>query len=210
MAKHPAPMPTLLNPAPNWEPERSDFIILWHGCTAVDKASIEKGIDLAFSEPNTDFGRGFYTTTLEQQARHFAWERFYAWRMKNPNGPINAPVVLRFRVPRHASAAHDAVGLTYGLDELSSLQFVRAAYDSEDYWSFVQHCRKSTDTDPRDHERPPTGWYELVSGPVAAFWRQRVAMHDAEQFSFHKGGGITLLNALVKKNAPHYRSIPVQ
>jgi hypothetical protein len=34
-----------------------------------------------------------------------------------------------------------------------------------------------------DHKRPPKGWYQLVSGPVAAFWKQRVAMVEADQFS---------------------------
>lgn len=47
-----------------------------------------------------------------------------------------------------------------------------------------------------DHKRDPGGWYELVSGPVAAFWEQRVAMEDSDQFSFH-GEGIRVLNALI-------------
>jgi hypothetical protein len=37
-----------------------------------------------------------------------------------------------------------------------------------------------------------------LSGPVAAFWKQRVAMDDADQFSFHKGGTY-LMNELIKK-----------
>jgi len=28
-------------------------------------------------------------------------------------------------------------------------------------------------------------WYDTASGPVAAFWEQRVAMQGADQFSFH-------------------------
>jgi hypothetical protein len=39
-------MPPILNPAPLWQPDRSEFLVLWHGCTAFDKADIEKnGID---------------------------------------------------------------------------------------------------------------------------------------------------------------------
>ncbi len=38
----------------------------------------------------------------------------------------------------------------------------------------------------------------MVSGPVAAFWKQRVAMNDADQVSFHEGGTY-LLQALIDK-----------
>lgn len=89
-----------------------------------------------------------------------------------------------------------------GLDKLLSLHFVRDDYDNDDFWSLVQHCRGSVPADPsrgiaevvRDHRRPPTGWYQLVSGPVSAFWTQRAAMAGADPFSFHEGG-IDLLNA---------------
>src|SRR5207253_3837631 len=33
--------------------------------------------DLTAGRVDRDFGRGFYTTTLEKQARHWAWLRFY-------------------------------------------------------------------------------------------------------------------------------------
>jgi hypothetical protein len=42
-------------------------------------------------------------------------------------------------------------------------------------------------------------WYNLVSGPVAAFWDQRVAMDDADQFSFHAKRSIDILNALINQ-----------
>lgn len=192
-------MPPLLNAAPPWQPPLSEYLVLWHGCTAFDKNNIERpgGIDLKYCAVNTDFGRGFYTTTLERQARHWAWDRFFDWQRKYPSKTGNQPVVLRFRVPRYGSS---------GLDRLLSLAFVRGAYGNEDYWSLVQHCRQSIPGDPakgikevmHDHRRPPGGWYQFVCGPVAAFWEQRVAMDDSDQFSFH-ADGIDVLNELIKR-----------
>ena len=53
-----------------------------------------------------------------------------------------------------------------------------------------------------DHRGPvfqPDGtrWYEVACGPVAAFWRQRHAMQDADQFSFRTAGGVSLLQRLI-------------
>jgi hypothetical protein len=182
----------VLHPAPPWQPALSDYQILWHGCTALDKNGIEKsGIDLTRCAVDSDFGRGFYTTTLERQARQWAWGRFYDWQAKNPTGTGNQPVVLRFRVPRYTAA-------TPGLDQLLSLEFVRGVYDNEEFWSLVQHCRSSIPASPNNHRHPKTGWYQLVSGPVAAFWKQRVAMDDADQFSFHEGGTY-VIDALIMR-----------
>jgi len=159
------------------------------------------------SAVDNDFGRGLYTTTLERQARQWAWERFYKWQAENPRKSGNQPVILRFRVRRFSDpnrplteslAAHD------GLDRLRSLQFVRGHYFDLDYWSFVQHCRQSTVADIRNHGCAGNSWYQMVCGPVAAFWTQRVAMADSDQFSFHDDG-IDLLNALIDRGDPDYR-----
>lgn len=165
----------------------------------MEKNAIQaNGIDLSLCAVNTDFGRGFYTTTLERQARQWAWGRFYKWQLLHPTGTGNQPVVLRFRVRRSASPSVTGP-LDEGLDELTSLAFVLADYHYEDYWSLVQHCRQSTTIAIDDHRHPKGGWYDLVSGPVAAFWEQRVAMHDADQFSFHTDKGVGLLNALIQQ-----------
>ncbi|HQU46008.1 MAG TPA: hypothetical protein PK867_24560, partial [Pirellulales bacterium] len=72
-------------------------------------------------------------------------------------------------------------------------------------------CRQSTPADPirgiaqqiRNHKCNshvgPTrdGWYDVVSGPVAAFWDQRVAMLGADQIGFHTMDAVTVLNSLV-------------
>jgi hypothetical protein len=191
-------MPPILHQAPAWASPTSEYFILWHGCTAWDKNNIEKaGINPLLGKVDTDFGRGFYTTTLERQAKQWAWDRYYDWQAKNPTHTGNQPVVLRFRVRRYGinprrSAQDD------GMDELRSLHFVLGNYDYEDYWSLVQHCRASTPASINDHGHPSGGWYDVVSGPVAAFWRQRVAMADSDQFSFHTTRAVALLNSRLR------------
>jgi hypothetical protein len=208
-------MSPILNPAPPWRPDLSDYIVLYHGCTAFDKNRIEaNGIDVNVCRVDTDFGRGFYTTTIERQARHWAWDRYYKW-LADPASvgkTGNQPVVLRFRVRRYTRVGSRKF-LDRGIDKLSSLHFVVGDYDSGDFWGLVQHCRRSTLTAIHDHRRPSGGWYDLVTGPVAAFWQQRVAMLSADQLSFHTVAGQSILNALIasgKKGArDDYRWDPV-
>jgi hypothetical protein len=179
----------ILNPAPPWKPSRSRYITLWHGCLSDDKNTIEKsGIDVTVGRVDTDFGRGFYTTTIEQQARQWAWARFYDPKGKRKTGI--QPVILRFRVDRHKLA------------ELTFIAFVLGDKDQEDYWSLVQHCRQSTPTVVNDHKGPihdgKYNWYDLVYGPVSAFWTQRAALLDSDQMSFHTKRGAQLLTDLIR------------
>jgi Protein of unknown function (DUF3990) len=189
----------ILNPAPAWTKPHSRYVILWHGCTTADKNAIElNGVDPSQGQPNTDFGRGFYTTTIERQAKHWAWARFYDPRFTRTTGV--QPVVLRFRVDRHKLA------------KLRSLSFGSGDYGNEDFWSLIQHCRQSTPTtDPpphivNDHAGPVREggcrWYDIVSGPVAAFWEQRSAMQDADQVSFHTKKAAKLLTDLIGAGDP--------
>ena len=189
-------MPPILNPAPAWAPRRSRYIDLWHGCTTIDKNLIEKnGVDPLMGRPNTDFGRGFYTTTLEHQARHWAWIRYYDRKFRRSTGI--QPVVLRFTVDRH------------DLANLASLSFMLGDYDYEDFWSLVQHCRQSTPPKASaphtvyDHKGPISEsgeWYDIVCGPVSAFWKQRSAMQDADQISFHTQKAAKLLIDLINSS----------
>lgn len=171
--------PPILHAALRWQPPRSDVLPLWHGCMDSDRINItNNGIDLSFCRPNVDFGRGFYTTTLRRQAEQWAWQRHFEQQQTSP------PVVLEFLVSRRRLA------------RLLSLFFVNGDYDSCDYWSLVQHCRQSTPQLVRHHRGPQNGWYDVVSGPVAAMWRQRVAMAGADQVSFHTTQAVKLLKPM--------------
>jgi hypothetical protein len=71
--------------------------------------------------------------------------------------------------------------------------FVRGDFSAQDYWSFVHYRRRGA----TDHRRGVPGkiYYDVVYGPVAAFWNQRMIIADADQISFHTGDAETLLNS---------------
>jgi Protein of unknown function (DUF3990) len=186
-----SPTISIYAPAPQWRSPRSRYIRLYHGCTSHDEANIRASkIDVARCRIDTDFGRGFYTTTVKYQARQWAWARFYDPSVARIRP--NRPVVLRFVVKRH------------DLARLKFISFVLGGRARGDFWSLVQHCRGSISGAINDHDGPvtlPDGtrWYDLACGPVAAFWRQRFAMQDADQFSFHTPRGIRLLQQLIDR-----------
>jgi hypothetical protein len=182
-------MPPLYAAAPAWSPPRSRYIRLYHGCTSQDANNIQvHGIDLTLCRLDTDFGRGFYTTTVLYQARQWAWARFYDPMVAHMRP--NQPVVLKFVLDRHHLA------------DLYLISFVLGGRMKRDFWSLVQHCRQSMPGTVNDHRGPvyqPDGTrgYDVACGPVAAFWRQRYAMQDADQFSFHTADGVRLLQRLI-------------
>jgi hypothetical protein len=198
----------IFNKAPPWNPDHCTSVVLWHGCTDLDRQGIEsKGISLSLSRPDLDFGQGFYTTTLQRQAQHWAVRRYDSKWVPKEN---NRPVALRFRVPRSTLAG------------LLSLTFVRGDYASDDYWSLVQHCRQSkamnkkrhTPAKINDHRGPVSengyNWYDVVSGPVVADWKQRATLEGMDQFSFHTAQGIELFNKLIgSRDSEDYSWQPV-
>jgi len=157
----------------------NQHITLYHGTLDIHTASIMKGVDLRYAREDTDFGKGFYTTTLNRQALRWAWQL---------SGQVDGtkPAIIQFEVNR---------------DELASLDiicFVRGDFEADDFWSLVFHCR----TDQDHHGRGKAdGWYDLAIGPVAARWKHRVAFSrangsdfDADQVSFHTPRAVKLLN----------------
>ncbi|MDB5334007.1 MAG: hypothetical protein JWP03_5158 [Phycisphaerales bacterium] len=152
---------------------------------------LASGVNVRAGRPNTDFGLGFYTTTLRRQAEDWAYLKHKAQPPMKRGQLALHPVVLWVRISRDVLA------------RLQTLAFVRGDYGADEYWSFVQHCRASVPAAPslpavvRHHERGGTGtpsWYDMVSGPVAAFWQQRNAMSEADQFSFHTDAAQSAIN----------------
>jgi len=193
-----ATVPPLLDPAPDWDRPGNPldfrrFLVVWHGCTSWDLNAIQSSaslIDPRAGRVDTDFGQGFYTTSLKRQARHWAWKRYYdipVGAVGPPGIPLQ-PVVLKFRLKLEELAP------------LESLHFVLGDYDDERFWSLVQYCRQSPPGMPRTHRHPTRshGWYDVVTGPVADFWRQRSIMRQADQISFHTTGAVDLLNNLIR------------
>ncbi len=197
---------------------------LYHGCLSSHASAIRlTTVNPRLGNPDTDFGRGFYTTTDRNQAGQWA-HKVYARNYFPAGNPTDPPVVLEFRVPLDALA---------GLEWLS---FARGDPDHEPFWSFVRHCRSSrraTAASPplvRTHLRPGTtpagGWYDVVSGPVVG-WNPppgggRPIANDRwvigsvvpgphsphgfgyDQFSFHTDEGVGVLNDVIKKGAPEF------
>jgi hypothetical protein len=145
-------------------------LVLYHGSTEADVPSILAGVDVKRGRMATDFGQGFYTTTVESQAysRGRQVARLFGGR----------PAVIRFEVDRDALA------------ELEILCFVRGSPDAHDFWSFVSHCR-----DGGHHSRQAGDWYDVVIGPVAKNWDDRELMPDADQISFHTTRAAAVLDA---------------
>jgi hypothetical protein len=146
-------------------------LTLFHGTLAAHITSIEHGVELRRVRRYSDFGRGFYTTTSQRQARFWAEEQVR-------RVGIGEPAIARFVVPRAELA------------KLRSIWFVRGGADGEDYWRFVEYCR----TGRRARGvRLFGGWYDLVVGPVAINWRRRRVLDNSDQVSFHTGDAIAVL-----------------
>jgi hypothetical protein len=129
-------------------------------------------------KPVTDFGPGFYTTTSGLQAH--TWAAKIAASMSPPG----IPAVIQLTIPRDSLA------------QLDSLAFVRGDFFADDYWSFVHYCRRGA----RDHARAAGAkLYDIVYGPLTAFWSQRLLVADADQVSFHTPDAELVLNASYRK-----------
>jgi len=134
--------------------------------------SILAGVNVHHGRTHTDFGQGFYTTTVERQAQAWAWQL-------SQRIPGTLPAVIRFNIDRDHLAA------------LQCVWFVRGSVDADDFWSLISYCR----TEGGHHARATNhGWYDVAIGPVAASWRRRLTIGDADQASFHTDRAATLLN----------------
>ena len=166
-----ATLPVVVFPPPYWT---NQDIVLYHG--TVDRFVLpltSGGVVSSIGKPGTDFGPGFYTTTVLTQAQMWAYQL-------SASRAGTAPAVVEFTISREALAT------------LQTLAFVRGDFQAEDFWSFVHHCRKGA----TDHGRiPPQRYYDVVYGPVAAFWNQRMTIAAADQISFHTPAADTLLNS---------------
>jgi hypothetical protein len=153
-------------------------ISLFHGTSKRSADNmLQFGVKLSYAKPDRDFGLGFYTTTMLDQAA--SW----AWATNQPVIPQNPPAVVEFVLSRDALAG------------LSSLWFVRGGKDADDLWSLIFHCRNGQ---PGHSRAPSNVYYDLVIGPVAAFWQQKISMPDCDQISFHTADAVAILNRPLK------------
>jgi len=160
----------IVYPPPGWT---NQDIVLYHGTVEAVARSIITQVEIGKGKPNGDFGPGFYTTTSGLQANN------WAAKIAATMSPPGIPAVIKIKVRRGALASLDA------------LAFVRGDFHAEDYWSFVHYCRRGS----LDHGRVGSKLlYDVVYGPLAAFWNQRLLVADADQVSFHTDKAEDLLN----------------
>ncbi len=166
---------TMTNPTiSSWPVWTNGPIVLFHGTTLLSAQSIKKGgIDLGKCRERTDFGCGFYTTTLEASA----------WKMaeKKADALGGQPrAVIRLRLDRH------------GLGLLKTLVFVRGSLDATDFWSYVYSSRKGLSFHANQQSI-----YDVAYGPVARSWSgpaNSKLYEGYDQISFHTPAALTLLN----------------
>jgi hypothetical protein len=151
-------------------------LVIYHGTIDPAAASILSRVDTTKGSVATDFGKGFYTTTILRQAKTWAWMR------SQRSGGIHNPAVVKLELNRD-----DVAGL-------QALWFVRGSYDADDFWSLVFHCRTGGSLHVRS--APATNPYDVVIGPAAASWKQRLTIFDADQVSFHTPAAEAILNGL--------------
>lgn len=149
--------------------------MLFHGTSDTYAAAIVSGPILSSrGRPFRDFGPGFYTTTIDLQA--------HTWAAEIASSITGAkPAVIEITVSREDLASLDA------------LAFVRGDFHAVDFWSLVHYCRAGA----TDHGRTAPGkakYYDVVYGPVAAFWNQRSCISGADQISFHTPSADLVLN----------------
>jgi uncharacterized protein DUF3990 len=163
--------PPVFQPTQPWT---NQFIRLYHGTIAPNAAAMwRSGVKIELGRTGTDFGPGFYTTTIQRQAQSWAWQL--------ANRRRTSAIVVYADLDREALA---------GLD---SLAFVRGDFDAEDYWSLVTHCRSGGTGHARSG---PSSFYDMVSGPVTLAWTQRGVFAGADQVSFHTAAAEAVLNTV--------------
>jgi hypothetical protein len=172
-------------------------------CTSHDATNIiSHGLDLSRCRVDADFGREFYTTMVKYQARQWARNRFHDPAVSRIRP--NQPVILQFLLDRDDLAGLVSIGFVLG-----------GRSETAGFWSLVQRRRQSTPSAINDHRGPVslsdgTRWDDMACGPVATLWRQRVAMQDADQFSFHTPRGLRVLQRLIdcgSENSSRYRPV---
>lgn len=87
-------------------PWNDQDIALYHGTVQAHAFGIMNRVDVNQGQPLRDFGRGFYTTTNEQQAE--------AWANQLARIQGDAPAVIRFEVERNAMAQLDCLVFVRG------------------------------------------------------------------------------------------------
>jgi hypothetical protein len=156
--------------APLWT---NQPLIVYHGTVDVHASSVLAGVKLSITDNDSDFGRGFYTTTSLRQARIFAENS----QLRSTTKGVKRGAVIKFTLNRD------------DLAQLESLWFVRSSLDADDFWNLIESCRRLGTTN-----RTGVTWYDIVVGPVARWYQTRQAWDGYDQISFHTDKAVKILD----------------
>ncbi|MBV9854403.1 MAG: fibronectin type III domain-containing protein [Streptosporangiaceae bacterium] len=152
-------------------PDSAGYLDFYHGTSLAYAQDIQaNGIDLTKSDPDTDFGMGFYVTTSLSQAQQ--------WARKNFRG--QTPSVVHFRIPASSLAPGSLCGLVFPTSNPPA-----------DFFSFTKWIGLHT---------PPIGGagYDFVEGPLllnrAGFLAGQPPIIGGQQDSFHTAAGVAILD----------------
>lgn len=97
-------------------PDQNGYLDFWHGTSSANATAIRtNGIDPSRGNPNTDFGAGFYVTTLKNQAQDWARKQY----------PDANPTIMHFRIPYTALDQPTLCGLVFPSATTDWQNFVR-------------------------------------------------------------------------------------
>jgi len=159
-------------------------LILYHGTSDSSARNIlSSGIDPTYFLPRTDFGLGFYTTTLRSQAEQWAGKQVN--KVATVKGLTVRGALLEYQVPRHSLMA------------LNLLAFVRPEDTHHDFWDLILHCRGGRPNHLLTAPGAIGNCYDAVFGPVAKDWRRKPfrCFPSLDQVSFHTSRALLLLKA---------------
>lgn len=162
---------------------------LFHGCDSASAHSIAShGVNLKLSRPRTDFGPGFYTTSVLHQAQQWANARIR--RQRHGGKTASAAAVVKFVVDRSMLAGQQIMGLV-----------VEGKPVTLDFWEFVSYCRGGVTTHIPNSR---SAYYDVVFGLVS-LWPQQLVIKDCDQVSFHTPGAVALLS---NRTIPYQATAP--
>ncbi len=127
---------------------------VYHGTDNISAASIRSGINRGAFRPRSDFGAGFYLTTVPHQARQWANQRARRTRVASAE-------LLEFEMSRNA---------------IESLRHMAFTTDSTDYYDFITYCRAGLPL----HGPRRAQTYDIVYGPVS-LWPQTLVLANCDQ-----------------------------
>jgi hypothetical protein len=153
-------------------------LTVYHGTVGAHADDItQNGIRVARCSPKSDFGKGFYTTRIPEQAAEFANERLRQLAGDYAQYPGTYPD------PQCAAVLE----FTIVLDALGALDTLAFVQPTPDWLDFVKFCRL-----PSPAHKGTSKFYDAVYGPVLLVGVDS-AIADWEQLSLHTDYAVSLL-----------------